>query len=189
MDPAWQHSRRPESELPRDFMIRDIPGPLSATKRVGGQNGGQRNQNHTTFSSRRLTLGKEETTIVEGSRSPQIRELRFAVVGARETGKSTFIRCTLDLKKHTSTSVFASKKMSFEGQVFSISLLEIEIDEVDVLENYNITWPAKIRDLDGLPIDGVLALYDVTQQSSISSIPTLLSELLQHLGQLPFRTC
>ena len=85
------------------------------------------------------------------------------------------MRCALDLKE-TSTSSVSCKKVSLEGKISTVRLLEINFEELEVPEDRNLHWPARIGDYDTAVIDGVLALYDVKDQSSISRIPALLSE-------------
>ncbi|MCJ1403974.1 hypothetical protein MMC11_007198 [Xylographa trunciseda] len=120
----------------------------------------------------------QTTTIVERSKNlpststMAMPELSFAVVGSEGSGKSTFIRCALDLKK-PATSPVSSKKMSLEGDVFLIKLVEIPINTLEVLAD-QIRWP-DLLDQEVVPrIDGVLALYDVTERQSIRNIPKLL---------------
>ncbi|MCJ1381805.1 hypothetical protein MMC17_004916 [Xylographa soralifera] len=99
-------------------------------------------------------------------------ELNFAVIGSEGSGKSTFIRCALDLKKPAASPV-SSKKMSLEGDVFLIKLVEIPINTLEVVAD-RICWP-EILGQEVVPrIDGVLALYDVTERQSIRKIPKLL---------------
>jgi GTPase SAR1 family protein len=106
-------------------------------------------------------------------RSPSLPELKFVVVGAKDAGKSTFVRCALDLKRPPSSHI-ASKKMSLEGDVFLISLIEIQLQDVDVAENA-ILWPHWVQQAGVSHVDGVLALYDVTERDTLSGIPGLLS--------------
>ena len=110
------------------------------------------------------------------SHSLPIPEFTFAVVGASGAGKSTFVRYSLDLKKHI-TSPVASKKMSLEGEVFLITLIEIQLNDLEVSEDYKINWPNSVGDVDVTRVNGVLALYDITEQNSITHIPNFLSEL------------
>ena len=107
--------------------------------------------------------------------SPTMPELRFVVVGSKASGKSTFIQRALDLKKPAS-SILSCKKMSLEGRVFLINLVELQLDDIEVNENAVINWPLKPGKMEPLNVDGVVALYDVTRQESITRIPNLLSE-------------
>ena len=97
------------------------------------------------------------------------------MLGAPGVGKSTFVRCALDLKR-TSTSSVSCKKVSLEGEISTVRLLEIGLEELEVTADTNLHWPASVGDYNIAAIDGVLALYDVQDQSSISRIPALLSE-------------
>ena len=85
------------------------------------------------------------------------------------------MRCALDLK-NASASVFSSKKVSLEGKVSIVRLLEIGFEDLEILPDQNVRWPTKVGDHSTPIIDGVLALYDVMDQGSIARIPALLSE-------------
>ena len=85
------------------------------------------------------------------------------------------MRCALDLKR-TPTSSVSCKKVSLEGKISIVRLLEIGFEEMEITADMNLQWPARVGDYDTAIIDGVLALYDVKDQSSTSRIPTLLSE-------------
>ena len=85
------------------------------------------------------------------------------------------MRCALDLKR-TPTSSVSCKKVSLEGKISIVRLLEIGFEEMEITADTNLQWPARVGDYDTAVIDGVLALYDVKDQSSTSRIPTLLSE-------------
>ncbi|MCJ1433150.1 hypothetical protein MMC27_002509 [Xylographa pallens] len=110
-------------------------------------------------------------------------ELNFAVVGSEGSGKSTFIRCALDLKKPATSSV-SSKKMSLEGDVFLIKLVEIPINTLEVVAD-RICWPEVLGQEVVPRIDGVLALYDVTERQSIRNIPKLLGEFVAIAAVVP----
>lgn len=97
------------------------------------------------------------------------------MLGAPGVGKSTFVRCALDLKK-TSTSSVSCKKVSLEGKISTVRLVEIGFEELEITADTNLHWPARVGDYNIAVIDGVLALYDAKDQSSISRIPALLSE-------------
>ena len=109
-----------------------------------------------------------------------VQEVSLAVLGAPAVGKSTFVHCALDLKK-PSTSPVASKKVSLEGQISIVRLFELGLDDVEVTSEQSMRWPERVG-AECMPrIDGVLALYDVMNQSSIAPIPPLLSELFRFL--------
>ena len=69
--------------------------------------------------------------------------------------------------------------MSLEGDIFVISLIEVCADHIEVAENQEVRWPKCIEPEREMPrIDGVLAVCDITDQSSVACIPDLLSELM-----------
>lgn len=107
--------------------------------------------------------------------SPTMPELRFVIVGSKASGKSTFIQRALDLKKPP-VSLVSCKKMSLEGRVFLINLIELSLEDVEVSEDREIQWPDVPGNLDLSRVDGIVALYDVTRQESLSRIPNLLSK-------------
>ena len=106
--------------------------------------------------------------------SQQLPELNFAVVAAKQCGKSTFISRALDLKR-PANSPMARKKMSLDGNIFLVCLVELQLDNVTV-DNDELFWPDSVEEVELPNFDGVLALYDVTQKESFSRIPGLLSE-------------
>ena len=104
-----------------------------------------------------------------------VQEVVLAVVGASAVGNSMFARCALDLKR-PSTSPVSSKKVSLEGKTSIVRLLELRFDDLEITADQNICWPAKVGDQNTPMIDGVLALYDVMDQSSMTRISALISE-------------
>ena len=97
------------------------------------------------------------------------------MLGAPSVGKSTFVHCALDLKK-ASTSPISSKKVSLEGRISLVRLLELGLDEVEITEEEEVRWPRKVGNQSMPDIDGVLAMYDVMNQNSIDALPEVLSE-------------
>ena len=110
-----------------------------------------------------------------GEKAGDIQEVTLAVLGAPAVGKSTFVRSSLDLKKPP-TSPVSSKKVSLEGKISIVRLLELGFENLEITSNQSIRWPTKVGNHNTPRIDGVLALYNVMDQGSISRIPTLLSE-------------
>lgn len=102
----------------------------------------------------------------------------LAVLGGSHVGKSTFVRCALDLKK-VSDSPVSSKKVSLEGKISVVRLIEIGIASVKITAEQKVVWPDKLGEHNVPNIDGVLALYDVMDQDSITPMPNLLSESIR----------
>lgn len=109
------------------------------------------------------------------AKAGNVQVVTLAVLGAPAAGKSTFVRCALDLKK-ASTSALSSKKVSLEGKISVVRLLELGFEDLEITADLNVRWPTKMEDHDTPFIDGVLALYDVMDQGSIARIPALLGE-------------
>ena len=101
----------------------------------------------------------------------------LAVLGTPAVGKSTFVHCALDLKK-TSTSLVSSKKVSLDGKISIVRLLELGVEDLEITRAGKLRWPEKLEDQMMPHVDGVLAIYDVMDQNSIAPLPQMLSESL-----------
>ena len=112
-----------------------------------------------------------------GAKTGDVQEVTLAVLGAPAVGKSTFVRCALDIKR-TSTSPVSCKKVSLEGEISIVRLLELDFQDLEITADMDVRWPTKAGDYDTSIIDGVLVLYDVKDQDSIACIPALLSKSL-----------
>lgn len=75
-----------------------------------------------------------------------------------------------------STSPVSSKKVSLEGRISIVKLLELGFEDVDIAADQNVRWPTRVGDHNTPVIDGVLALYNVMDQGSTTCVPALLSE-------------
>ena len=113
-----------------------------------------------------------------------VQVVTLVVLGASVVGKSSFVRCALDLKK-ASSSALSSKKVSLEGKISIVRLLELGFEDLEITADQNVRWPTKVGDYDTPIIDGVLALYDVMDQGSIARIPALLSESIGRSQSFP----
>lgn len=104
-----------------------------------------------------------------------ISEVNVAVLGTFGVGKSTFVQCALDLKQSPSSPI-SSKKVSLEGVLIRIRLLEVQLSDVKISDTQRVEWPQRLGEEDTPRIDGALALYDVMDQGSTIRIPEVLSE-------------
>ena len=111
-------------------------------------------------------------------RLEEVQEVSIAIVGAPSVGKSTFVRCALDLKA-ASISRVASKKVSLEGEISIVRLFELRLEELHFTEEQGVRWPERLDDHIMPKFDGVLALYDVMDQSSVARLPHVLSESIR----------
>lgn len=102
-------------------------------------------------------------------------EVTIAVLGAAGVGKSTFIRCALDLKQPASSPA-SVKKMSLDGVVYQVRLLEIELDTICITADQQVEWPETVIKQPMARVDGALTLYDVMNKESLARVPELISE-------------
>ena len=109
------------------------------------------------------------------AKARDVQEVTLVVLGAPAVGKSTFVSCALDLKK-ASISAISSKKVSLEGKISVVRLLELSFEDFEITTNQTVRWPMKVGHHDTPIIDGVLVLYDIMDQGSIARIPAILSE-------------
>jgi len=103
-----------------------------------------------------------------------LREITLAVVGEHQAGKSTFVQCALDLKRPTSAPL-ATKKVSLEGVISVLRLIEVPLGDLRISAEQDLTWPETVGGQTTPPVDGALVLYDVMKQDSLTRIPTVLS--------------
>ncbi|KAJ6119339.1 hypothetical protein N7523_003619 [Penicillium sp. IBT 18751x] len=108
---------------------------------------------------------------------------RHAVVGEDDAGKTSFIKCALDMKSPPS-STSTRKKMSLDGAVYIVRLLEMDLKQIAINQDKRISWPRVGKD-DSVPtVDGVLLLYDSTQPNKLSKLTAMLDAL--DISPLPF---
>jgi hypothetical protein len=70
--------------------------------------------------------------------------------------------------------------MSMEGVIYVVRLLEITMNDVRVNNCGKIVWPPSVSDQVMPAVDGVLALYDVTDSKSAAGFPGILSKCRNH---------
>lgn len=99
-------------------------------------------------------------------------QVNLAVVGAQGVGKSTFIKFALDLKQRP-ISRSSTKKMSLDGTIYLVRLLEIAIDQVTFDKHGEVVWPSFLGEQVLPAIDGVLGLYDSTDLTSVARFPRI----------------
>ncbi|KAL4785361.1 ras guanyl-nucleotide exchange factor RasGEF [Aspergillus varians] len=125
---------------------------------------------------RTLVEEDESPTHGEGSRvpSPQVGNettsrsnfphVSIAVVGGGKVGKTTFIQSALEMK-HPLSSQSTTKKMSLDGTVYVVRLLEVHADEISLCSNGKLRWPRIGSDSPPI-VDGALLLHDATQPTT-----------------------
>ncbi|PWY82891.1 ras guanyl-nucleotide exchange factor RasGEF [Aspergillus heteromorphus CBS 117.55] len=111
----------------------------------------------------------------ETTPKPNFPHVSIAVVGPDHVGKSTFIESALDMK-HPLSSRSTTKKMSLDGTVYLVRLMEIETPEISIGSKGEVNWPLLGNDSPPT-VDGVLVLHDVTQPASFPEVTGLLDSL------------
>ncbi|KAF9883792.1 hypothetical protein FE257_002776 [Aspergillus nanangensis] len=113
---------------------------------------------------------------------PNLPHVTIAVVGHDRAGKTTFIRSALDMK-HAPSSRSTTKKMSLDGSLYIVRLVEIEAKEITVGPDGTVEWP-HLGNESPLIVDGALVIHDVTQPSSLSELTSFLDSLTE--SSFPF---
>lgn len=103
------------------------------------------------------------------------QQVNLVVLGPTGVGKSTFVQRALDLKQ-LPLSPTSAKKMSLDGVIYLVKLIEVDLDEVHVVHNARIAWPDGIDGEPIPPVNGVLSLVDVSDSESLSDFPKVLSK-------------
>lgn len=104
----------------------------------------------------------------------ELQEVVVALLSTAGVGKSTFVQCALDLKRAVDSPI-SSKKVSLEGSISVVRLVELDIGQVHIV-NDSVCWPKTIEGGLMPAIDGALVLYNVMDQQSMAPIAPLLSE-------------
>ncbi|KAK2865263.1 hypothetical protein FQN49_003746, partial [Arthroderma sp. PD_2] len=130
-------------------------------------------------------IAENETTMGQVATSGhQLPQVNLAVVGAQGVGKSTFVKCALDLKQ-TPLVRSSIKKMSMDGAIYVVRLLEIAIQKITLDDCGRIVWPKFLGEQALPPIDGVLCLFDSTDLRTVSQYPQVL-DALRKSSNIPF---
>lgn len=98
--------------------------------------------------------------------------MTIAIVGEDNAGKTSFIQCALDMK-HPPSSYSTKKKMSLDGSVYLVRLLEIDLRKVKYDQSRRILWPRIGKDAVAPRIDGVLLLHDGTEAANFETTSDL----------------
>lgn len=101
--------------------------------------------------------------------------INIAVIGAMGVGKSSLIQRALGLRS-LPTGVASSMKMKVDDGIYTVTLLELDLESFDADPDKHIQWPKHIHGQLTPRIDGALILYDVMNRDSISELPQTLSK-------------
>jgi GTPase SAR1 family protein len=169
--PAATHqtSTRTRDDQPADSDVdssSDTEGPLSPT--------------HVAA---RTPAHHDHTSTGSDTTNPQMQDLNLAVLGARGTGKSAFIRRALGLPDTTQPAA-CTRKWTIDGVPYLVRFLEMSFNDVQIGDRHRIQWPDTCHDMATPRIDAAITLYDVTAQDSLARVPEMLSILAK--SHLPF---
>jgi ABC-type dipeptide/oligopeptide/nickel transport system ATPase component len=107
-------------------------------------------------------------------------DINIAVIGSAGVGKSTLIQRALSLRS-SPTSIASSQRMSVDNVVYTVSLIELDLESFDIVPDRRIQWPKQIGGHIVPRMDGALLLYDVMNSESIQELPQTLSECIRGL--------
>ncbi|KAJ5876916.1 hypothetical protein N7455_000381 [Penicillium solitum] len=110
-------------------------------------------------------------------------EVTIAVAGEENAGKSSFVKCALDMKNPPAFPM-NKKKMSLNGSVYIVHLMEVDLTQVQFDQDKKIIWPRTGREKSTPVIDGVLVLHDATKPDRLSLTTNLIDSLAA--SDLPF---
>lgn len=128
----------------------------------------------TDFTSDTNPLSPTFWTGTKPSLQP-LQEITIAVVGSPRVGKSTFIQNAFDLA-HVPVVSYTRRKMSLDGTIYVVRLIEMSYNDLDLDDDQCICWPDLIDNQPVPIIDGAFTLYDVTNRDSLMQMPETLSE-------------
>ncbi|KNG50267.1 rap guanine nucleotide exchange factor 4 [Stemphylium lycopersici] len=139
-----------------------------------------------TFIKDRQAAGdaSEPSTGSANSDSPSsMHDLNIAVIGARGSGKSTFVRRALGLPDAPATGC-CSRRMTIDGSAYVVRLLEMTFNDVHVGDRSSIKWPETVHDFATPRIHAAITLYDVANHESLANVPEMLNTF--NKAHLPF---
>ncbi|KAH6682938.1 ras guanine nucleotide exchange factor domain-containing protein [Halenospora varia] len=104
-------------------------------------------------------------------------DINIAIIGSAGVGKSTLIQRALGLRALPS-SIASSLRMSVGNVVYTVSLIELDLESFDIVADRRIEWPKQINGHIVPRMDGALLLYDVMNRESIAALPQTLNGLV-----------
>lgn len=108
-----------------------------------------------------------------------MHEINIAVLGSGGVGKSSFIQRVFDHRAPPTLTV-TPRKMSIDGEEYTVRLIELPLEELDFDDESRIGWPTTADHRPFPPVDGVLTLYNVMDKDSLSLVPETLRKWMHH---------
>lgn len=115
-------------------------------------------------------------------------DINIAIIGSAGVGKSTLVQRALGLRS-LPTSIASSARMSVDNVVYTVSLIELDLESFDIIPDRKIHWPKQINGHIVPRMDGALLLYDVMNRESIAELPQTLSERQDYFCFSYFHIC
>jgi len=107
-----------------------------------------------------------------------MREINIVVVGDSGVGKTTFMQKAHDLRLPPKSAQCA-RGLLVDGVVQTIRMIEMGFSDSLIDNDRRILWPRRVDGELLPPVDGVLCLYDVLNEDSITWVPDLLEALVK----------
>jgi len=102
-------------------------------------------------------------------------DINIAIIGSAGVGKSTLVQRAFGLQRPP-TAITSSLRMSVDNVVYTVSLIELDLESFDIIADRKIQWPKQINGHIVPRMDGALLLYDVMNRESIAELPQTYSE-------------
>lgn len=100
-----------------------------------------------------------------------IPSFKLLVLGARNCGKTTFIRNAVDREVP-----FSSTQVTVKDRSYQVQFIEVFLDDVDFSTERRIEWPSSLNGAPFPEVDGVFCLYSVSDKESVADVPAALSK-------------
>jgi hypothetical protein len=160
---------------PRPDRSESFPSPGGSRNHVRGDS----NQDPIAWSTSQSAVPWSPTS----AGLQPFHEINIVVLGAPGIGKSTFVLKAFDLRE-LPPAAFTRRKMSLDGKLYAIRLIELGYEHLQFDDQGVIFWPSAVDGEPVPPIDGAFALYDVTSRNSLAQLPDTLSMLLRATGDV-----
>lgn len=103
-----------------------------------------------------------------------LQDINIGVIGDNGVGKSQFMGRAFGIVGRSCERI-ETRKLSIDGAIHTVRLVEIAFKDLDLEDDDRISWPDKVEDAPVPRIDGALMLYDVMNQESLAQVPGMLS--------------
>ncbi|KAI0025673.1 ras GEF [Xylariomycetidae sp. FL0641] len=106
-----------------------------------------------------------------------MESINIAVIGANGVGKSHFIQRAMALSRVPGPNP-TTARINIDNVPYAVTLFELDLEYFDVDPDRQIKWPKQMGGAIMPRVNGVLILYDVTNQDSIIELPQTCNALV-----------